>query len=182
MVRLALALGGNAPLPREQFHLALAPPLSLGSAFMSTTSHFVSSTAIPLLLTIPPLYFVYSLLFPSVALPTANSQLATSHHDSYNWAPTTGPKTLLLRDYTPKELAQFDGKGGDGRILLAIKGQVFDVSAGRNFYGPGASDPESQHIRAQRVEVLRLTLARSFLLHRRCLWQLCRSRCEPWNG
>jgi membrane-associated progesterone receptor component len=115
---------------------------------MSTTSHFVSSTAVPLLLTIPPLYFLYSLVFPSIAaLPTAGSQLADSHHDSYNWAPTTGPKALLLRDYTPRELARYDGKGSDGRILLAIKGQVFDVSAGRNFYGPGTRPRVRSHSR-----------------------------------
>lgn len=125
---------------------------------MSTSSHFLSSTAIPLLLTLPPLYFLYSLVSPSVALPTAYSQLASSHHESYNWFPASCPKPLVLRDYTPRELARFDGKQPDGRILLAIKGQVFDVSAGRNFYGPGASLACQNGLRHARAALL-LTLA-----------------------
>ena len=42
-----------------------------------------------------------------------------------------------LRVFTPKELAAFDGRGG-GPVYLAIMGRVFDVSAGREFYEPGA--------------------------------------------
>jgi hypothetical protein len=35
---------------------------------------------------------------------------------------------------------RFDGQeGSEGRILLAIGGIVFDVTAGRNFYGPRRS-------------------------------------------
>lgn len=50
------------------------------------------------------------------------------------------PPTVLFRVYTPKSLVRFDGReGSEGRILLAIGGVVFDVSAGRSFYGPGRS-------------------------------------------
>lgn len=42
---------------------------------------------------------------------------------------------MLFKIYTPKTLEPFDGKNG-GRILLAISGTVFDVTSGRNFYGP----------------------------------------------
>lgn len=105
---------------------------------MSTTSQYLSSTVIPLLLTLPPLYFLYSLVFPTIApLPTASRLPPSSHHDSYNWMPAAGRKCALLQDYTPKQLAKFDGKQEGGQILLAIKGQVFDVTSGRNFYGPG---------------------------------------------
>lgn len=123
---------------------------------MSTSSLFVSSTVVPVLLTLPPLYFLYSLVFPSIAsLPTAGSQLASSHHEAYNWAPLTGPRCLLLKDYTPRELAKFDGRQADnGRILLAIKGQVFDVSAGRNFYGPGACAGGREAARSPRRQAL----------------------------
>ncbi|KAF9971643.1 hypothetical protein BGZ73_005397 [Actinomortierella ambigua] len=44
---------------------------------------------------------------------------------------------LVYKTYTPKELAEFDGQQPDSRILLAVKGKVFDVTRGRNFYGPG---------------------------------------------
>lgn len=49
--------------------------------------------------------------------------------------PKSHPPTLLYQTYTPKTLVKYDGKDG-GRILLAINGMVFDVTAGRNFYGP----------------------------------------------
>lgn len=41
----------------------------------------------------------------------------------------------MFKHYTPKTLEKFDGKDG-GKILLAIDRHVFDVSNGRNFYGP----------------------------------------------
>ncbi|KAG0002991.1 hypothetical protein BGZ79_001929 [Entomortierella chlamydospora] len=52
--------------------------------------------------------------------------------------PTPRPKlpALVFKEYTPKELAEFDGRTNDTRILMAIQGKVFDVSRGRNFYGP----------------------------------------------
>ena len=50
--------------------------------------------------------------------------------------PRAHPPTILFTTYTPRTLVKFDGKDG-GRILLAIAGTVFDVTAGRGFYGPG---------------------------------------------
>jgi membrane-associated progesterone receptor component len=50
--------------------------------------------------------------------------------------PKSHPPTVLFKVYTPKTLEPFNGKDKDGRILLAIDGIVFDVTAGRNFYGP----------------------------------------------
>jgi membrane-associated progesterone receptor component len=43
---------------------------------------------------------------------------------------------LPKKEYTPKELQEFDGKEGK-RILMGVGGNVYDVSMGRNFYGPG---------------------------------------------
>ncbi|KAF9950182.1 hypothetical protein BGZ72_008128 [Mortierella alpina] len=51
-------------------------------------------------------------------------------------APRPRLPTLVFKEYTPKELAQFDGRTEDTRILMAIQGKVFDVTRGRNFYGP----------------------------------------------
>jgi len=50
--------------------------------------------------------------------------------------PAKHAPAVLYKTYTPKTLAPFSGRDG-GRILLAIDGIVFDVTAGRNFYGPG---------------------------------------------
>ncbi|KAJ5390667.1 Damage response protein 1 [Penicillium cataractarum] len=47
-----------------------------------------------------------------------------------------GPPPVVFRTYTPKTLIEFNGE--DGRpVFLAVRGRVFDVSPGRNFYGPG---------------------------------------------
>lgn len=43
----------------------------------------------------------------------------------------------LRRDFTIKELRQFDGNQPDGRVLMAVNGNVYDVSKGKRFYGPG---------------------------------------------
>lgn len=39
-------------------------------------------------------------------------------------------------DFVPKTLAKFNGKD-DPKVYLAVKGTVFDVTAGKGFYGPG---------------------------------------------
>lgn len=45
------------------------------------------------------------------------------------------PPATVFRTFTPRTLLPFDGK--DGRpIYFAVRGRVFDVSTGRNFYGP----------------------------------------------
>ena len=54
--------------------------------------------------------------------------------------PKSHPPTLLFKTYTPKTLSPFSGQDGS-RILLAIKRVVYDVTAGRNFYGPSAPVP-----------------------------------------
>lgn len=43
----------------------------------------------------------------------------------------------LRRDFTVAELKQYDGTQPDGRVLVAVNGNVYDVTKGKNFYGPG---------------------------------------------
>lgn len=84
------------------------------------------------------IYLVYPLIFP------AQSAINHSDPDSYNYYPSNHPQVLLWRRYTPSELSIYDGTNpkGEGKILLAIrKGSegertVFDVTAGKSFYGP----------------------------------------------
>ncbi|CAH1159419.1 unnamed protein product [Phaedon cochleariae] len=44
---------------------------------------------------------------------------------------------LKKRDFTLKELTQYDGTQEDGRVLVAVNGTVYDVTKGKRFYGPG---------------------------------------------
>ncbi|XP_045480036.1 membrane-associated progesterone receptor component 1-like [Harmonia axyridis] len=44
---------------------------------------------------------------------------------------------LKKRDFTVQELNKFDGTQEDGRILIAVNGNVYDVTKGKRFYGPG---------------------------------------------
>jgi membrane-associated progesterone receptor component len=78
------------------------------------------------------LYSIQRIVFPSTKTP---SKLPGDFKGGYSWIPESHPPTLLYKTYTPKTLDPFHGKNG-GRILLAIDGIVFDVTAGRSFYGP----------------------------------------------
>lgn len=46
------------------------------------------------------------------------------------------PPPAVFRTYTPRTLLPFNGEDG-GPVYFAVRGRVFDVSRGRNFYGPG---------------------------------------------
>lgn len=39
---------------------------------------------------------------------------------------------------TPQQLAGFDGSDSSKPLYIAVRGKIYDVSAGRSFYGPGA--------------------------------------------
>ncbi|KAI8883371.1 cytochrome b5, partial [Backusella circina FSU 941] len=51
--------------------------------------------------------------------------------------PAKHPEVLVFKNYTPLDLLPFNGENG-ARILMGVNGSVYDVSAGRNFYGPGS--------------------------------------------
>lgn len=44
---------------------------------------------------------------------------------------------VQLGRVTPEELKAYDGSDPNKPLLMAIKGQIYDVSMGRMFYGPG---------------------------------------------
>lgn len=79
------------------------------------------------------LYCVQRILLPSASPPKT---VPSEFKHSYTWMPRAHPPTLLFKTYTPRTLERFNGRD-DPRILLAIKGVVYDVTAGRSFYGPG---------------------------------------------
>lgn len=84
------------------------------------------------------LYLFYSLLPTASSIPTSLPTSPTSYH----WRPEKHPETIVWRSWTPEQLRGYDGtaEGSEGgRILFAIRRKVYDVSSGRQFYGPGAS-------------------------------------------
>ncbi|AWU77592.1 hypothetical protein CAS74_002305 [Pichia kudriavzevii] len=44
-------------------------------------------------------------------------------------------ETTVIREFTPRELSNFNGFDLE-KIYIAVKGNVYDVSKGRQFYGP----------------------------------------------
>ena len=46
------------------------------------------------------------------------------------------PAPIIFRTFTPPELLEYNGQAGKP-IYFAVRGRVFDVTPGANFYGPG---------------------------------------------
>jgi membrane-associated progesterone receptor component len=82
-------------------------------------------------------HYARQVVLPSAPVPKL---LPSEHSKGYNWIPASHPDVSVFKTYTPKTLEPFNGKDGS-KILLAIDRKVFDVTAGRNFYGPGTYDP-----------------------------------------
>ncbi|KAF8672458.1 hypothetical protein HU200_049670 [Digitaria exilis] len=53
--------------------------------------------------------------------------------------PPPVPEPVQVGEITEEELRQYDGSDPEKPLLMAIKGQIYDVSQSRMFYGPGGS-------------------------------------------
>jgi membrane-associated progesterone receptor component len=53
-------------------------------------------------------------------------------------APTlpAAPPPLVFKVFTPPQLKPYNGADG-APVFMGVRGKVFDVTPGRNFYGPG---------------------------------------------
>ncbi|OQU95528.1 Cytochrome b5-like Heme/Steroid binding domain-containing protein [Cladophialophora immunda] len=50
--------------------------------------------------------------------------------------PPAGPQPIVFKTFTPRTLLKNNGTD-NSPVYLAVRGKVYDVSSGRNFYGPG---------------------------------------------
>lgn len=71
-------------------------------------------------------FLVYKIIKDRIEVPSVGSQ-----------KPPEPELPKLRRDFTVAELREYDGNGPDGRVLVAVNGNVFDVTKGKRFYGPG---------------------------------------------
>ncbi|WFD43981.1 Dihydrodipicolinate synthase [Malassezia psittaci] len=119
----------------------------LPEPFQSILAYFTSTpinsglTAL-LLVSLGWLLYIPNALGDDFTPPISEARQRLDTSSAYTALPLEHPKSTEFVTYTPKTLAIYDGTGGDdsvdgSRILLAINGRVFDVSSGKNFYGPG---------------------------------------------
>lgn len=123
------------------------PFQSVGDSLTQIIAYFTSTpinaglTGL-LLLSLFWLFYVPHPLGEDFTPPVSQARQRLDTSSAYTALPLDHPKSIEFVSYTPKTLALFDGTGSEqspdgSKILLAINGKVFDVSSGRNFYGPG---------------------------------------------
>ncbi|GAA5890645.1 hypothetical protein JCM6882_000610 [Rhodosporidiobolus microsporus] len=119
----------------EQTLLPLLPP---PLASLLTTLHLLSPLNLTLLALLS--FAVYSLV-PAYPYAPAPASLPGTPYGAYNWRPAVHPHAGgdKWARWTPQELRVHDGTAdaGKGRVLIAVRRKVYDVSTGRSFYGPG---------------------------------------------
>ena len=84
-------------------------------------------------------YTVVGQVSARLLLPSADTHVR--HPNSCPPPPCPPAQLVPTPDYTLTELAHHDGSDPGRPILLAVRGTVFDVSAGRAFYGPDGMYP-----------------------------------------
>ncbi|KAI9220274.1 membrane-associated progesterone receptor component 1 [Blastocladiella britannica] len=72
-------------------------------------------------------YFLYQIVAAGASWISPRSKPTTDDVED--------DEPIVIRNYTPLELAEFDGRRSR-KIFMAVKGRVFDVSRGASFYGP----------------------------------------------
>lgn len=81
-------------------------------------------------------------------------------------APVTlpqGPPPTVYRVYTPTTLLEHNGEEGKA-VYLAVRGRIFDVTPGRNFYGPVSFFWGEGGLSAMRAGISHIFTERSLLL------------------
>uniref|UniRef100_A0ACD5U561 Uncharacterized protein n=1 Tax=Avena sativa TaxID=4498 RepID=A0ACD5U561_AVESA len=77
---------------------------------------------------------VYKVVSGLLAPPTPPPQRRLEVADE---ALPPAPEPVQVGEITADELRQYDGSDPEKPLLMAIKGQIYDISQSRMFYGPG---------------------------------------------
>ncbi|KAJ1915504.1 Dihydrodipicolinate synthase [Mycoemilia scoparia] len=104
-----------------------------------TIEHIISSPIKVALLTAVT-YFSYKILSSPPSSSGSNNKTEPDSQDAD--IKLEESDTVILRDFTPKELIKFNGKNDPETenptpIYIAVSGTVYDVTSGAKFYGPG---------------------------------------------
>ncbi|CAF2085099.1 BnaAnng36100D [Brassica napus] len=78
-------------------------------------------------------FAVYQVVSGFFASPEEHRPRSTEDYPQ----PEPLPPPVQLGEITEEELKQYDGSDSKKPLLMAIKGQIYDVSQSRMFYGPG---------------------------------------------
>ncbi|KAK5937369.1 Dihydrodipicolinate synthase [Knufia obscura] len=122
----------SCPLPSPT--APTTDPLNLNldpthEAYRASVRNSITSTLTPLNLTL--LLALLTLTYYRLLRPKPTTPLSL---------PRDQP--IVFQTFTPRTLLKFNGQQNpplnpDGKVYLAVKGKVHDVTGGRNFYGPG---------------------------------------------
>ncbi|KAK9672645.1 hypothetical protein RND81_12G114300 [Saponaria officinalis] len=90
----------------------------------------------------PALFFTVlalSLAFYHAVFGLFGSSSSSNNQNHRNFVEEIEPvqPPVQLGEITEEELKKFDGSDNSKPLLMAIKGQIYDVSQSRMFYGPG---------------------------------------------
>jgi len=112
----------NAPPPPPIVD-TVADAVAVDESTMSSLQQLLFGSPVNTVLTVVCAYLLYKLIRGNTAgTPTVERVKL--------------PPPLPKRGMRLAELRNYDGKGADGRVCVAILGKVYDVTKGSRFYGP----------------------------------------------
>lgn len=123
-----------------------------GTQMSGISSLDVSNLREPILiaLVIVLIGYLVAQRFQQTGCPFApSSAKSTSTAAKQQMASTTGSLRLTLA-----QLADYDGRDASKPLCISVRGKIYDVTAGRTFYGPGTATDQLSRAEANRLYYL----------------------------